>query len=166
MATNPAVDSRDANFESTFQVPAQFCNANDGNVHVMRTKIRTVIVATQATMSATQDSAVLYAIYSVLSFCLSNRVRFTRPRLPTNQSRESKEDMRRQLERELRGLWVGPMPVQEFMDDFLPSSDINPMPEVPTDLIRSLPLTGDRTMPTKNGGDHPTRRTVPRSEGR
>lgn len=49
----------------------------------------------------------------------------------------------------MRGLWVGPMPVQEFMDDFLPLSDINPMPKVPEDLIQSLPSTGDKTMPTK-----------------
>jgi len=57
--------------------------------------------------------------------------------------------MRRELEKELRGLWVGPMSVQDFMDEFLPLSDSSPMPQVPTDLIRSLPSTGDKMMPTQ-----------------
>jgi hypothetical protein len=57
--------------------------------------------------------------------------------------------MRRELERELRGLWVGPMPVQDFIDEFLPLSDAKPVPPLPTDCFQSLPSTGDKTMPTK-----------------
>jgi len=69
--------------------------------------------------------------------------------LPHNPTKRKYEEMRRDLERELRGLWVGPMPVQAFLNEFLPLSDSSPMCKVPTDLIQSLPSMGDKMMPSQ-----------------
>ena len=70
--------------------------------------------------------------------------------LPHNPTKRKFEDIRRDMERELRGLWLGPMPVEDFMKEFLPlRNNSGPMREVPPDLFQNLPSTGDKTMPSK-----------------
>lgn len=41
------------------------------------------------------------------------------------------------------------MPVNNFMNEFLPLTDSKPMPALPTDCFQSLPSTEDKTMPTQ-----------------
>ena len=52
--------------------------------------------------------------------------------LPHNLTKRKFEDIRRDMERDLRGLWLGPMPVEDFMKQFLPlRNNSRPMREVP-----------------------------------
>jgi len=49
------------------------------------------------------------------------------------------------MEIDLRGLWIGPMPVRVFVDEFMPpSKDSRPVPEVPLDAIQNLSHIEDR----------------------
>lgn len=49
----------------------------------------------------------------------------------------SAQEVQLNLARAMKGLWVGPMPVREFLDDFLPPAP-TPLPKVSPQLFNAI----------------------------